>query len=388
MSTPDPATIEWVPLSSGTILPDRLGVGTPLARCTEISHADQATETGWYEVQETGFTNGYSGTPQGMPAYAKWRIMAVRSENTEAGDTVRIAQFAFDLGRTTPNFYGREYSFGSWSSFSEMGLPSRLIAQTSLGSTLTNCNTATATNAVCGWYSVSNTTTNKPAAFGTGSGVLIMWAYNSTNSRQHIYETATGKVWERFNLAGSWSAWVRVGVIQGIGTALPTSAGDGEEFILTDSSANPTYQWKFRYIAAKTTNKWVFIGGNPAVVEVATSENHSTVGSYAALTTAQTFVIPLVGDYLIELGALMATGGAAGTGLRMSYDIGGTGAVDADALTVMVPFSGAGNGFHAFRRKRKLALPGGTLTVKYKTSSTNIYASDRSLGVLPIAIGG
>lgn len=49
----------------------------------------------------------------------------------------------------------------------------------------------------------------------------------------------------------------------GYGTALPGSPVDGQEFILVDNTANPSYQWRFRYNAgSQSAYKWEFVGGS------------------------------------------------------------------------------------------------------------------------------
>lgn len=175
--------------------------------------------------------------------------------------------------------------------------------------------------------------------------------------------------------------------VASFGIALPGSPADGDEFILVDSTSAPTWSWHLRYVAAKASNKWIFIGGVPLYAEVTTSETHSTVGSYAALTTpGPSITIPVAGDYFVTPGASLATTGAGGTIIYMSYDIGGTGAVDADAITAT---QGSGSSAQpSSARVRRKSLTAVTLTAKYKTSATNVTAYNRWLQVTPIAIGG
>lgn len=167
------------------------------------------------------------------------------------------------------------------------------------------------------------------------------------------------------------------------GTVLPGAPADGDEFILTDSITAPTWQWRLRYVAAKASNKWVFIGGSPGYAEVVTNEGTAST-TYAALATVgPNFVIPVAGDYLITQGFKTDQGGA-GSAVLMSYDIGGTGAVDADAVT------GQGNAATSNNRERlKTGLTAVTLTSKYKVPagiSTNF--GGRWMRVTPQAIGG
>ena len=166
-------------------------------------------------------------------------------------------------------------------------------------------------------------------------------------------------------------------------TALPSNPADGDEVIFVDSLTAPTYAWHLRYVAARSSNKWVFIGGSPLSAAVATSETSSST-TYAALATAGPSVtIPVAGDYIVEHGSTLSSGTNA-TG-RHSYDIGGTGAVDADS--VATEYVGAVGPTSVFRRKAK-SLTAVTLTSKYKTSGGTVTVVERFLAVTPVAIGG
>jgi hypothetical protein len=168
-----------------------------------------------------------------------------------------------------------------------------------------------------------------------------------------------------------------------IGLALPASPVDGQEFILTDSLTAPTFAWKLRYMAGKASNKWVFVGGSPIASEVLTGEGSSTT-SYVALATAgPSIALPIAGDYIVEHGFRATAAG----GYLMSYDIGGTGAVDADACRVEVPSGGTYN-TNLMRSRKKLALGAVTLTAKYKASTGSPNYGDRWIQVTPIAVGG
>lgn len=176
-----------------------------------------------------------------------------------------------------------------------------------------------------------------------------------------------------------------------IGTTLPAVPVDGQEFVLVDSLTAPTYAWRFRYLAAKASNRWLFVGGAPLIAEVATVEN-TLSSSYVALTTPGPIItIPVAGDYHVEHGFKNNQSGATGIGVAvMSYDIGATAAVDADAI-----FAGLNNAnFQASvaRAKRKAGLAAVALTAKYKiiggaSGNTSMFA-ERWLQVTPIAVGG
>lgn len=163
-------------------------------------------------------------------------------------------------------------------------------------------------------------------------------------------------------------------------TALPGSPADGDEILFMDSLTAPTYTWHLRYISGKSSNKWQFIGGSPMSSEVATSQ---TTGStaYAALATAgPSIAVPVAGDYFVDVG--FTPDGTDNARRWMSYDIGGTGAVDADATRGAARFSSV------HRRTRKTGLTAVTLTAKYKAIDATIGFEDRWMHLTPIAIGG
>lgn len=185
---------------------------------------------------------------------------------------------------------------------------------------------------------------------------------------------------------GSWA--VPSGA-PGYGIALPGLPVDGQEFILVDSTSAPTYAWRFRFNNAKASNKWDFIGGSSIYAEVTTDEA-TTSSTYAAMTTAgPSIAVPVAGSYVVEIGAYLGSGNSSVTAF-MSYDIGATGAVDADAIKVATWASMPGDLRANEARARVKALTAVTLTAKYKCSvgGNNCKAADRWMRVTPIAVGG
>lgn len=84
------------------------------------------------------------------------------------------------------------------------------------------------------------------------------------------------------------------------GTAFPTNPYHGQEFILVDSEASPTYQWRFFYNAQSTyADKWEFIGGFPAYVETDTDETITSAATWMSLS-GPTFTVSRAGVYLVE----------------------------------------------------------------------------------------
>lgn len=184
----------------------------------------------------------------------------------------------------------------------------------------------------------------------------------------------------------AWDFYTPKGDIS-YGTSLPGSPFDQQQHVLVDNATAPTWSWLLQYVAAKSSNKWVFLGGSAAYAEVATLES-TTSATYVALTTAGPSVaIPVAGNYTVTVEATVNTVTSSGV-CYMSYDIGGTGAVDADAL-YYDSGSASANGCSVGRSKAKTGLTAVTLTAKYHADGTNSSSFEkRRMSVVPIAIGG
>lgn len=151
----------------------------------------------------------------------------------------------------------------------------------------------------------------------------------------------------------------------------------GDEVYLEVDATNGVI-WHLVYESTETTYKWRFLGGPALYSEVvATEVTGGTV--YQALTTAGPSIpLPRAGDYDVNVGA-----GAFGVAASsfMSYDIGGTAAVDADGYFVN---PGAGNlASSGSRPRRKTALTAVTLTAKYKSAVTGQSFLNRWMQVTP-----
>lgn len=175
-----------------------------------------------------------------------------------------------------------------------------------------------------------------------------------------------------------------------VGTTLPASPTDQQEAILVDSLTAPTYAWRFKYLTAITgTNKWLFIGGGPLVVQVDTNETTQST-TYAALATPGPIVpIPRAGDYVVSHG--FTGSGPNGNYAIMSYDIGATAAVDSDSLTLQNNNSSVATNMYNYtsvsRTRRKLGLPVGSLTAKYRTAGApNWQITSRWMSVIPVLV--
>jgi hypothetical protein len=175
---------------------------------------------------------------------------------------------------------------------------------------------------------------------------------------------------------------------------IPASPTDGDTWIYPADATNGI-MWTFRYRAGSaSTYKWEFIGGSPLAVTVDT-EDSVTSATYAALTNAQTLTIPFAGDWNIELSAHMRpsidNNNVVKTGW-WSYDVGATGAVDADAIHWRFALNNNGGvtdfGANMHRRRRKNAIAATTvLTTKARASAASTFVGDRMIAATPIRVG-
>lgn len=200
-----------------------------------------------------------------------------------------------------------------------------------------------------------------------------------------VSKLAAGSDGQFLKTVGSTPTWAAGATITAV-TALPGAPSDGDVIRFTDSLTAPTYSWLLQFENEKASNKWVHIGGS-VLKEVVTNEATAT-SSYTALATAgPSFTIPIAGDYVVEIGAAIEVTGN-GTIARMSYDIGGTGAVDGDSI--QAESEAAGAAWHEPSRAMiKTGLAVSTaLVAKYKVSANSTPFEKRWMRITPIAVGG
>jgi hypothetical protein len=175
-------------------------------------------------------------------------------------------------------------------------------------------------------------------------------------------------------------------LVIGMGTSLPASPFDGQEFILVDSLTAPTYSWRLRYVAAKATNKWVYIGGAGFSHVIPTAQSQVALNTWEDLATVgPDFTTPVAGDWDITQsfsGVLSGDGHAS-----MSYTVGATPAnLDWGC--------GAGNWnsmpVGGSRTRRWNGIAAGTLfrAKYYKTYSGVFSFVNREIRAVPVAVGG
>lgn len=218
---------------------------------------------------------------------------------------------------------------------------------------------------------------NRPAATSVVNGVTY-------------YATDNGITYQSNGTAWTAIGWEALRV-----TALPVNpAPEDAQLINYVADATNGVIWSLQYRSASASAyKWESVGASPLINEVLTQETMpATYNSYVGLTTpGPSIALPLAGDYEVELNAHVGNAAPAGAGVnqvRMSYDVGATGAVDGDAAFhsgISVATNGPAFGVH--RARVRTGLTAVTLTAKYKQNNDRAYWADREMRVTPIRVG-
>jgi hypothetical protein len=118
----------------------------------------------------------------------------------------------------------------------------------------------------------------------------------------------------------------------GIGTTLPASPTDQQEFILVDSLTAPTYQWRMRYLAGiSDANKWICVGGSEAYAAADASVVMNT-GSFTSIAGGPTFTVPRAGLYTVQVSVLLDGSGSSSGGI-VGLKIGAAAAIPVAYIT-------------------------------------------------------
>lgn len=183
------------------------------------------------------------------------------------------------------------------------------------------------------------------------------------------------------------AAWEFVGdQRQQIVSALPTT-GLYEGLQVVYDTGTSGVRWTFVYDTSDgTTYPWLFVGGPPLYAAVETQETTSSA-TYAALATAgPSITLPLAGDFDVSIG-MSGWSNSIGALAYMSYDIGATGAVDADSVRHQEDTAGTTSPVHVMRTRRKTGLTAVVLTSKYKTGGVGTASIEaRWISVTPVRV--
>jgi hypothetical protein len=171
-------------------------------------------------------------------------------------------------------------------------------------------------------------------------------------------------------------------------TALPATPFDGQEVVLTDSLTAPTYTWRFRYVAAKASNKWVFVGGS-RFIAVTVANNLINSGAWGdASTPGPSLTLPLAGEYDISVGMTVSSGSGTDVSLGMSFAKGAVAADGVNAFWGLSAASGIAVYVQADRTTRVTVAAPTVLACKYASSGGGGYVNNRQIAAIPVAVGG
>lgn len=171
-------------------------------------------------------------------------------------------------------------------------------------------------------------------------------------------------------------------------TVLPASPTDGEEVILTDNVASPTFAWTCQWVAA--ANLWIVTGGSPAESQVDTSESRNSIAYGNCATVGPTFTTPAAGFYELAYGCNANVNSAVNNAQFMAPVFSAAAAADADAAQVVngdVGANFAGSLRATIMRTRRFTIAKGfVVTMQYRqgTAAANSPVSNRWLTALPI----
>lgn len=169
-----------------------------------------------------------------------------------------------------------------------------------------------------------------------------------------------------------------------IGIALPASPIDGQEAVLVDSLAVPTYVWRFRYVASiSDAYKWVFIGGSPLSQTVAANFQTASA-ALIDITGGPALTVPRAGIYEIGYGASVYEP-ATNIYVDMNIMVGAVAPIPAD----YVRHRGVTGDFLSLGRNglRKTCAANDVIKVQAKTDGSSIGQwENRWMTIIPVRV--
>lgn len=153
------------------------------------------------------------------------------------------------------------------------------------------------------------------------------------------------------------------------------------------ADATTGIEWLFAYNSGDAgAFKWHKIGGPPLRSIVSTRESTATASFVALTTPGPTITVPRGGDYhvIVEYHGDQSANGAS----QMSFDVGGTGAIDADSAgaTTYQNVSSTVPAACVFRAYKTGIAAATTLTAKYKAGVGTQFFADRTLMAEPTRV--
>jgi hypothetical protein len=174
--------------------------------------------------------------------------------------------------------------------------------------------------------------------------------------------------------------------VVGYGITLPASPVDGQEHVLVDSVAAPTYAWRFRYTAGITDSyKWVFVGGSVLRQGPQGSGSVTAANTWTDLAGGPVLTVPRAGHYehVAEMRIFLAvSAGAFATWHRVMASTSGS----SGDMSSVIP-TAQYDGSRVVWSHRRLLVAGETLKLQGKIDAafeTNF--SDGVLRLLPVRV--
>lgn len=216
-------------------------------------------------------------------------------------------------------------------------------------------------------------------------GSLVQAIWENDQSGGFFYQSAADPI--DINVTAQvWGRKSGIGVYHGAGTTLPTGVSVGDTYTYKADDTNGVF-WQLLYDGVGT-RPWKVIGGSALVAVVDTAQARTTTGYGDLTTVGPDITVPLLGDYDVQVGCFVFTT-TAGDASFMSYDVGGTTAVDADAARQQdndTSFTGKSI-VSELRRKTSVAASS-LIRSKYKPQNTDGATwSNRWLSVMPVRVG-
>jgi len=170
------------------------------------------------------------------------------------------------------------------------------------------------------------------------------------------------------------------------GEAFPVSPVDGQEVIFMSSATAPAYSWRFRYNAgASSAHKWEYVGGSSFYTIIDGVATTASAAFVDLSPVGPSFQIPLLGDYIVEIGTYVKHSGAALT--LMSFDTGPLAATVTDAIEVGTQDANEQGNYFLARPKYNV-VAGYTIVAKYRTTLATATFNKRWLRVSPVRVTG
>jgi hypothetical protein len=194
------------------------------------------------------------------------------------------------------------------------------------------------------------------------------------------FQFAAGTRVTLYGVLGTLQSSIAALTIPVAATTLPVSPSDGQQAILVDNTAAPTYSWLLQWSA--TASRWLFIGGAPGFSEVIPLDS-TAVQTYGNLTNVgPQFTCPRAGLYEVSWGMQGDPNGVAGNQALMTIKVGAAAATDANIVT------SRSSDLESVARTSRFTIvnPGDALLAQYRATGGTVRFQMRWLNVKPVYV--